>query len=301
MKGLAEFAMRGRSQALLVVLIAASTLMFSWIGAAVLALVILRKGVESGAWLLLWALLPTGTLLMVFGDSGPLMNLVGTAVLAIVLRTTVSLPLTLVASAAIGVITGSAMVIFGADALSQIEALLGEFLGNLEQQLGSGRKDAVDAVAIVLHKPNALQIAGMLGLMNAMGSTLCLLLARWWQAVLYNPGGFGEEFRALLLPPAMTLVLMVLAIGLFGSGMDYRTWAGIFVVPLTFAGLALVHARAALRGQGSGWLTGFYLLWLFFDPVKLIVVFVAIADSWIDFRQRWSRRAGKRDLDKDDN
>lgn len=298
MKGLAEFAMRGRSQALLVVLIAASSLMFSWIGAAVLALVILRKGVESGAWLLLWALLPAGTLLMFFGDSGPLMNLIGTAILAVVLRTTVSLPVTLVASAAIGVVTGLAMVTFGADALSQMEVLLTEFLGNLEQQLSSGEKDAV---AVVLHKPSALQIAGMLGLINAMGSSLCLLLARWWQAVLYNPGGFGQEFKALLIPPAMTLSLMVFAIGLFSSGMDYRTWAGIFVVPLTFAGLALVHARAALRGQGSGWLTGFYLMWLFFDPVKLIVVFVAIADSWMNFRQRWSRRAGKRDIDNDDN
>lgn len=298
MKALAEFAMRGRSQALLVVLIAASSLMFSWIGAAVLALVILRKGVESGAWLLLWALLPAGALLMVFGDSGPLMNLVGTAVLAVVLRSTVSLPVTMVAGAAIGVATGLAMVTFGGDALNQMEVLLTEFLGNLEQQLGSGEKDAV---AVELHKPSALQIAGMLGLINAMGSSLCLLLARWWQAELYNPGGFGQEFKALLLPPAITLSLMVFAIGLFSSGMDYRTWAGIFVVPLTFAGLALVHARAALRGQGSGWLTGFYLLWLFFDPVKLIVVFVAIADSWLNFRQRWSRGAGKRDIDNDDN
>ena len=299
MKGLAEFAMRGRSQALLVVLIAASSLMFSWIGAAVLALVILRKGVESGAWLLLWALLPAGTLLMIFGDSGPLMNLIGTAVLAVVLRTTVSLPITLVASVAIGVATGLAMVTFASDALSQMEVLLGEFLDNLEQQLGGGGEELAGTVE--LHRPSALQIAGMLGLINAMGSSLCLLLARWWQAVLYNPGGFGQEFKALLLPPAITLALMVFAIGLFSLGMDYRTWAGIFVVPLTFAGLALVHARAALRGQGSGWLTGFYLLWLFFDPVKLIVVFVAIADSWMNFRQRWSNRVSKRDVDDDEN
>ena len=30
---------------------------------------------------------------------------------------------------------------------------------------------------------------------------LALLLGRWWQAVLYNPGGFGAEFRGLRLSP----------------------------------------------------------------------------------------------------
>ena len=25
---------------------------------------------------------------------------------------------------------------------------------------------------------------------------LCLMLARYWQASLYNPGGFGREFRS---------------------------------------------------------------------------------------------------------
>ncbi len=141
----------------------------------------------------------------------------------------------------------------------------------------------------------------MLGLVNAMGSMLCLLLARWWQAALYNPGGFGQEFKALRLPPPVTLVLVVPALALAVSGIDYRTWAVIFALPFTFAGLALVHARAALRGQGSGWLTGFYLMWLFFDPVKLVVVFVAIADSWLNFRQRWARKLDLRDNDEDRN
>jgi hypothetical protein len=66
----------------------------------------------------------------------------------------------------------------------------------------------------------------------------------------------------------------------------------ICVVPLVFNGLALVHARAALSGQGRGWLTGFYVAWLLFDPVKLVVVGAAIADSWLKFRQRWARKAG---------
>jgi hypothetical protein len=209
----------------------------------------------------------------------------------------VSLSLALLASVVLGVLTGLAIVSFGADALDQMVVFFADFLANLEQQIATGEGTG----AIVLHKPSALQIAGMLGLVNAMGSMLCLLLARWWQAALYNPGGFGQEFKALQLPPPVTLVLVAPALALVVSGMDYRTWAVIFALPLTFAGLALVHARAALRGQGSGWLTGFYLMWLFFDPVKLVLVFVAIADSWLNFRQRWARKLDLRDNDEDRN
>lgn len=296
MKGLAEFAMRGRLQALLVVMIGASTLMFSWISAAVVALVILRKGTGPGLWLLFWALLPAGTLFAVFGDSGPLATLLGTSVLAIVLRNTVSLPLAMLASVAVGGVTGLAIVFFAGELLDQMVVFFSEFLTNLEQQVASSGDGANE---IVLNKPTALQIAGMLGLVNAMGSILCLLLARWWQAALYNPGGFGQEFRALQLTPAITTVLVMPALALVASGVEYRTWAVIFAVPLTFAGLALVHARAALRGQGSGWLTGFYLMWLVFDPMKLIVVFVAIADSWLQFRRRWAQKLDKRGSDED--
>ena len=44
-------------------------------------------------------------------------------------------------------------------------------------------------------------------------------------------------------------------------------------------------------GRARGWLAGFYVaVWLLFDPVKLLVVlFAAIADSWLNFRQRWSK------------
>jgi hypothetical protein len=288
--------MRGRSQALLVVLIGAAIPLFSWISAAVVALTILRKGVAQGVWLLVWALLPAGTLFVIIGDSGPLAVLVGTSVLALVLRTTVSLSLTMLASVVIGVVTGLAIATFGGEALAQLVVFFGEFLTNLELQLAAGVEGSSE---IVLHRPSALQIAGMLGLVNATGAVLCLLLARWWQATLYNPGGFGEEFRALQLPVASLALLLVPAIALVLAGLEYRSWAVIFALPLTLVGLAIVHTRAALRGQGSGWLTGFYLMWLFFDPVKLIVVFVAIADSWFHFRQRWAKKPITRERDED--
>ena len=71
--------------------------MFCWISAAVIALVTLRRGAGPGAWLLMWALLPSGVLLYAFGDSGPLALIVGTTVVALVLRTTVNLSLAVLA------------------------------------------------------------------------------------------------------------------------------------------------------------------------------------------------------------
>jgi hypothetical protein len=299
LRGLAAFVMRGRFQALLVAVVGAGSLMFCWVSAAAVALVTLRKGAGQGAWLLAWALLPAGTLVYAYGDSGPLTLLLGSAVLAVVLRLTVNLPLALLTSVPVGGLTGLALVAFGGEQLAQIVTYFGEFLATLEQQLSQGGE------AVVLARPDATQIAGILGAGTALGSVLSLLLARYWQAALYNPGGFGEEFRALYYPPAMTLAMAFGAIALAGMGVQYRSWAMICLLPLTFAGLALVHARAVSRGQGRGWLTGFYVAWLLFDPVKLVVVFAAIADSWFNFRQRWVTKSGsdsseRNDKEKDD-
>jgi hypothetical protein len=286
LKGLAEFVMRGRLQALLVVMAGAGSVLFCWISAAALALVTLRKGAGAGAWLYLWALLPAGTLAYVLGDSGPLALLTGTMVLALVLRSTVSLPLAVLAAIGVGLSTGLMLLTVSSEYLGQLVTYFGEVLGSLEQQLSEG------AEAVVLPRPDAVQIAGMLGAGTAMMSVLCLLLARYWQAALYNPGGFGLEFRALHYPVLVTLVMVGSALVLFSMGLRFRTWGMLCLIPLTFVGLALVHARAAMRGQGKGWLAGFYVVWLLFDPVKLLVVFFAIADSWLNFRQRWSKGPG---------
>jgi hypothetical protein len=293
-KFLAEFVMRGRFQALLVAVASAGSLVFCWISAAVVALVTLRKGVAQGLALLAWALLPAAAV-FAFGDSGPLSLLLGTALLAVVLRTTVNLPIALLVSVPVGGLTGLALLAFSGEQLQLMVEYLGEILASLEQQLSQGGQ------AVVLVQPGPAQVAGMLGAGTAVTSVLCLLLARYWQAALYNPGGFGQEFRALRYPPVIAVALALGAAALAGMGVEYRTWAMVCVLPLAFAGVALVHAWVASRGQGTGWLVGFYLAWVIFDPVKLLVVFAALADSWFGFRQRWAPPPGSDVARRDDD
>lgn len=287
MTAIAEFVMRGRFQALLVAVAGSGSLLFCWISAAVVALVTLRKGAGEGAWLLMWAMLPAGVLAISFGDSGPALLLLGATALAMVLRSSVSLTLTILASVAVGSATAVCMLAFGDAMLDQMVAFFGDFLASMEEQLSAGAAEPVQ-----LARPTALQVAGMMGAGNALLSVVCLLLARYWQAAMFNPGGFGHEFRALRYPAGVATALAVTTMALASLGVEFRTWAMICAVPLNFAGIALVHARAAARGQGRGWLTAFYAAWLVFDPVKLFVVGYALADSWMNFRQRWTPSGG---------
>jgi hypothetical protein len=75
MRGLAEFIMRGRWQALGIAVLGSGSLLFGWISAAAIALVTLRRGTTSGGWLVLWALLPAVVLTAMTGDTGSVMLL----------------------------------------------------------------------------------------------------------------------------------------------------------------------------------------------------------------------------------
>ena len=234
-----------------------------------------------------------GQVQALFGNAGPLALILGTAALALLLRWSVSLPLALFGSAFVGGLTGLAMLGLGVNYLDQLAGFYAEIFADIEAQLAAESGEEVK-----LTPPGIVTIAGLLGLLNTIGCLLCLLLARWWQAMLYNPGGFRAEFHALRFPPQVSSLLVALLLLVSMANHEFRPWAALFAIPLCVAGLGLVHARAAFRGQGSGYLTLFYLLWIFLDPVKLIVLGLAILDSWFDFRSRW-RRPGETDSDNE--
>lgn len=283
MKALAKYVMRGRIQALLVAVLTAGTLMFSWLSAAVIALVVLRKGAGEGAYILMWAILPAGAILYM-GEIGPLGMLLGTACLAMVLRQTNSWPYTLLAAVAVGVLTGLLLMTLGAEYLAILADIFGQIIEQFQQQLSEQGEE------VAIQAPTVEQIAGLLALMNAVSAVLCLILARWWQSLLYNPEGFGEEFRALRLTPTITLGLIALGIAVSSLGFEYRAWAMIFATPLVFAAFALLHWAVKQRRVSGHWLFVVYVLWFFADLIKAGLLLLAVADSWMDFRRRNGKR-----------
>lgn len=286
MRALAEFVMRGRVQAIGIAVAGVLTLLFAWVSAAVVALVVLRRGLGEGLFVLGWTLLAALAVALWGGDIGPATALIGAVVAAQVLRSAVSWPYALVTAVGVGLVTALLLQLFGGSYVEGLLALVGDFLEQLNTQLPADEAGRVAA-------PVASQVTGLLGF-SATGSTVvALLLARWWQGQLYNPGGFREEFHRLRLPVGVSALLLIGALLVASIGPEWRLWALMFAVPFVVAGFALVHGLAGRRGWGRGALVLFYLAWLIVDWVKLALMVAALLDSGLNFRDRGRQPADR--------
>ena len=274
--------MNGRFQALTLVMLSVTSAFFSWLGAAVVGLVTLRKGIGEGGFLLLWGCLGGVFLYVKLGDVNPIMQLSGTFFLAVILRRTVNLAVTALACVPLGIILVLFLLWLSPPMIDQVVTAFGELVSSLKAQMENSGQ------ILSFEIPSERLVIGMIGVANLATAILCLFLARFWQAALYNPGGFGVEFRALRYSP---LVTFPLAIGFaLVSGMQgYQSWAGFFGLPLTVSGIALVHAKAQYWRSRTLGLSLFYLVWLVIDWAKLGVLLLAVVDSAYDFRRNWPK------------
>ncbi len=131
-------------------------------------------------------------------------------------------------------------------------------------------------------------MAGFVGWALLFAIAMMLLLARWWQALLYNPGGFGQEFRQLRLGrPFAILVLVLLAISAAEGGWMALLAGNILIAGATLPllqGIAVVHGLVAHSGGGRGWLIGMYTLIVLMPQTVLLLILAGALDNWFDFR-----------------
>jgi len=297
MKALASFILRGQSQAMLVTVgFAVLSLMlppFSILSGAAVALVTLRLGVQSGGILMAGATLAVG-LLAVFavGNPAPAMMFLTALwlplwLLAALLRASRSMPLTLLLAAGMGLL-GVLVVYLVLDdvpgwwqgTLLQVFAPLLEETGSAEQAMV---RSALESISRVM---TGMMAAGMV-----LNLVVCLFLARAWQAQLFNPGGFREEFQQLRmgrLLSGVTLALVLLYVVQMGTLSSMAGDMLIVVLGLyMLQGLALAHAIVAMRQMHVAWLIALYIVaFVVLPQLMLVVAAVGLLDTWVDFRSR---------------
>lgn len=289
MRALAEFIMRGRMQAILVMAVAAAVPMLFWLSAAAGCLVLLRRGLNDALGVLVWAVLPA-LAWWYFGDPRTMLVLLGSLGLALLLRNQNSWPRVMLCSVGLGLLYAWALgVVFGgpiAALASELQKVLPGVLSDAFEQLSIEERAKLEALLVPV-------LTGLLAALLQVTTLLSLMLGRYWQALLYNPGGFGTEFRSLRLSPVLAMLLLVGM--LLGPSIDVQLamLAPLCSVPLVFAGLALIHGLVAQGRMSRFWLVGLYVtLVLFMQLIYPLLAVLAIVDSLFDFRGRASRKDG---------
>lgn len=275
MRALAEFIMRGRAQAALVAFLGSGLPLIS---PATVALVTLRRGPNEGTLVLVWALLPM-VIMLVLGQLGlslVLASLVVVYAAAVLLRNTISWATTILGLVAISIGLALSLMLIAPDSIGNLTGLFNKLLEQVQTQSADGQ---------ILQPIGQVFVVGMIAYAVVLNGLLGLLLARWWQALLYNPGGFQAEFHQLRIQKVPAIVCLAATLYCFTQGTDYLAWINVFALPLLITGIALVHSVVKTRKLETYWLVLFYAaLLLFSHIVVLALAIVALADSWLDFR-----------------
>ena len=143
-------------------------------------------------------------------------------------------------------------------------------------------------------------INGMIAAGLVFSLAVTVILARWLQALLYNPGGFGIEFRALLLPRWLVVATVAALAGAILMENRLAGWLKdlVFIGMTLFLlqGLALCHLQVKARGWAVHWLWLLYALLILLPQFVLFVASMGFADAWL----RHGHSIGPANDDRDD-
>jgi len=122
-----------------------------------------------------------------------------------------------------------------------------------------------------------------------MTGFLQLLIAREWQARMFNPGGLKKELYVIRMSHVAGFLFMacfVLIVFNQEMGLDIIS---IPIVIFAIAALSLIHALFARVKLGRRWLLLTYFITFLLFPISVVILsIVALFDVWANFRGRFS-------------
>lgn len=280
MARLAHYVMASEWRAALIASLLLFLPLFSWVGASVVALYALRRGVEKSLLVTAVPMLCASLMAFGFGDPSILLVLAITIVLAAVLYRTLSW--TSVLLIALGL---SLILVFLVGAVYE-ETLKGLVVAIKEVVAPPAQLAALGVDSVTIDAWMASLSVGALSFVQIVSAIFALIFARAVQARAYNPGGFKAEFEAVILPPMFAVGCLVLATTGFLIDPWMLRFTPVGALPLMFAGIALVHGLTSMK-ESRGLITMFYVALVFFTPYLLMLLaLLAVIDAFADFRAR---------------
>ncbi len=295
MQFLASYAMRGRMQAVM----ATSTLAFfsmvlppvSIFSSATVSLVTLRKGGLEGFYVLLSACAAMAILgALVLGNfqfalSYGLILWVPIWIISLVLREVGRLSLTFEAAVALGVAGIIGFYWYHPDPA----ALWQNMLSQMIEPMLSGSEIPVDQVMQSVDIFSRY-MTGVAAAASVCSLLLGLLLARWWQAILFNPGGFRKEFLSLTTRPFFAVSSIgIIVFAWMSKGVAAEIAGNITILLFVlygFIGAAILHTLIGTMKARRILIPLFYVILFFIPHALLPIALLGLGDTWVDLRKK---------------
>ncbi len=297
-----DFILQSRSRAFGVAFVCAYIPLLGSISILIAGLVTLRKGALEGAIILFAATAPF--LLSYYIASTPadqaemaLIAVVAVVVgnilvwlYAILLKRYDNWSLIFELSILVSVLIIGAVHIFNPDIQSwwstQLTAYFAKATAGMEGVPNTDIKMQLQAVDVV--KPFATGLTILLILLNGL---LQLLLARWWEVIMFaTPGTLRNELNNIrfgYVAGALFIVILLLSFTGSAVALDIRP---VFYGLFSIAGLSLVHCLLLPAKYAWLWLALIYIALIVLFPKSIMVVALfALLDVLLDLRRRLTR------------
>lgn len=296
MRILADFIMRGRTQAIIVAsTLALLSLKFppiSVFSSAAVALVTLRHGAIEGMYILFGASLAAALLGFFVIDNYQFALLYALLlwlpvwVISIILREGRQLSLAVEIAVFIGILGVAGFYLYEPEPAAMWAGLLEQMV----QQTNAPIKDVKGWIDNFSHYMTGMFAAG-----TVFSLLFGLFLGRWWQSLLFNPGGFKQEYLALSTGRNLAIgSLIILATAYFAAGtLSEIAWnITILLFALyTVIGTSVLHVVFSRTKMSRFAVPLFYVTLVLVPQVLPPVAIVGLIDAWLDLRKKNSNQS----------
>lgn len=282
-----------------------------WIAGILMAFITLRLGVMPGVRALIAGLLPIFILNFIVspyfyeatvnfgvGIVNLLLHLPALFIMAVVLYSRTSLQASLVSGA---VYYGLLVIFLQLTHLLPTPELLMDTIGtHLEQAMVASSTDEnanpemIQESKEMVHDFITFMSYGWIALLY-LGDSILLFIARSWQARLFNPRGFHQEFTHLRYNLPVLIVALAIALTLpYNEHMFFwiAVCGGIASMLLLFPGIGLIHWYVEFKKKSVFWLILFYVLFLLNMLLPIIIaISLTIVNTFVDVRQRIQKKS----------